>query len=191
MQKKEGVPLFDQDLDKIKPFEPQNQSKSAGLAQSSGLAQEFESLEVAPRQTSQSKTANYDSIYDDVNVVEDAEQQSAEAQRSGAMYNPAESLGAPATSLGIFTSFQERPRQGPSQSLSMIELPDQPQDSPGTTRASQQQKSRSGVVGNQKSGAKNSYLHEKASAEAASDGQAHGGTDRTTTPADRPMFRRK
>ena len=47
LQKKEGFPFLDQDLDKIKPFEPQKQRKSAGHGQPSGLAHEFAKLELA------------------------------------------------------------------------------------------------------------------------------------------------
>lgn len=52
LQKKDKVSFIDQDLDKIKPFEPQNQSKSTDQAQPSGLAHEFEKLELASQPNS-------------------------------------------------------------------------------------------------------------------------------------------
>lgn len=93
--------------------------------------------------------------------AERSEQPSVEAQRSGVMYNPAEPLCEPATSLGLYASFQERDvvgRGGQSfQHLSMVELPRDAQDLPGPMWASQQPKSRSGVAGSQKGGSKSAY----------------------------------
>lgn len=157
---------------------------------------------------------NYGSIYADVHVVEDVErpeQQSAEAQRSGVMYNPEESLRGATASIGMFQSFQDKDVAGhggqSSHTLSMVEVRREPSDFLDPAWAPKEPKSRSGVLGSQKSGAKSVHPQQQVSA-AASDRKGRGGAHRAApntsrdapsyhssstglAPADRPMFRKK